>query len=104
MMIAAALAITANRNISRGWLCAASARIPGSGHERAFSDAVNALFERPDGKGLIVMKCANCHQPKIVLGENMLSGHHETRAFFHLQQNLQQNAGEGYWRMVADSD
>jgi len=24
--------------------------------------------------------------------------------FFNLQQNLQQNAGEGYWRMVADSD
>ena len=24
--------------------------------------------------------------------------------FFNLQQKLQQNEGEGYWRMVADSD
>jgi hypothetical protein len=29
----------------------------------------------PDGKGLFAMKCANCHQPKNLPGENMPPGH-----------------------------
>ena len=33
-------------------------------------------------------------------GDVFIHGH----MFFNLQQNLQQNEGEGYWRMVADSD